>query len=274
MALDAPPPKSPVTNQGYERPPGREITGLTRANRGATEIPAEPARPAPLFSNEGVVRQAEMGRLGRGLSLGGSASPDFDRHDEPRVRDGRRRRAIGVVLFAGILGFALLGVASTAVLSVLPNNAASSRSRGPSSDIALVVVNIQFNGRRDSHGNGRGRRRRPALHCRREPSGRARGDRRAEAGYADAGPDPATHPQTTCSDGPARADTHLHASANANVTADSDVAAHAHACGQFRCLRARRVDQRREHGDLLGSAGHKRHFHNRWLGQRQMRALV
>jgi outer membrane biosynthesis protein TonB len=146
MALDAPPPESPVTNQGYIRPPGREITGLTRANRSATEIPAEPARPAPLFSNEGVVRQAEMGRRGRGFSVGGSGSPDLDRHGEPRVRGGRRRRAIGVVLLAGLLGVAVLGVASTAALSALPNNAAPSRSLGASSDIALGVVNIQAKG--------------------------------------------------------------------------------------------------------------------------------
>jgi hypothetical protein len=93
----------PVTVEGYVRAPGREIPGLTRAHQdepeaaatilpasddptrkymrpaaGLPEVPgiiraapaeqealAEAAKPAPLFSNEGVVRQSEARHKGR-----------------------------------------------------------------------------------------------------------------------------------------------------------------------------------------------------------------
>jgi hypothetical protein len=86
----------PVTVEGYVRAPGRDVAGLTRAHHNepkasaapddptrkymrpspevpgitraapaAEEAPAESARPAPLFSNEGIVRQYEARYRGR-----------------------------------------------------------------------------------------------------------------------------------------------------------------------------------------------------------------
>jgi outer membrane biosynthesis protein TonB len=143
MAVDAPltsqpvtaasaPATSPVTNQGYVRPPGRDVPGIIRAPIIAAEIPAEPARPAPLFSNEGMVRQAEVRRGSRIL--------------DPRVRGGIRRRAVGAMLLAGLLGVVLLAFAPAAVLSLLPNNSGLARSPGASSNAVLGVSRTQPDG--------------------------------------------------------------------------------------------------------------------------------
>ena len=202
----AAPARSPVTIPGYVRPPGRDIlgltrahhdepdapisasatplvptplpvsdvTGITRAHHDEAETPGEPARPAPLFSNEGMVRQAEVrGRsrglgpiagvfgallasgtalghrleshlpgaetaaTGRSLSPLDSGSPAFDRSGDPGVREGRRRRAVGAMLLVGLLGVVAVGFAPAAVLPPLPNGTAPSRSPGTSSNIAL-----------------------------------------------------------------------------------------------------------------------------------------
>jgi outer membrane biosynthesis protein TonB len=206
---------SSVTIQDYVRAPGRDIPGLTRAHRdepetptpastlpfvptplpapdvaGITrahhdeaETPGEPARPAPLFSNEGMVRQAEVRRRrrslgpiaggfgallvsrtalghrhethlpgaetaapGRGLSPLDSGSPALDRSGAPGVRGGRRRRAVGAMLLVGLLGVVVVGFAPAAVLPLLPNNTAPSRSPGTSSNIALGDASTLPNG--------------------------------------------------------------------------------------------------------------------------------
>ena len=211
----AAPARSPVTIQGYVRPPGRDILGLTRAHRDEPEAPtpasapplapmplpaadgagiirahhdeagtpAEPALPAPLFSNEGMVRQAEVRRRSRSLgpiagvfgallvsgtalghSLGShlpgaktaatgrslspldSGSPAFDRSGESPLKDGRRRKAAGAMLLAGLLGVAVIGFAPAAALPLLPSNTVSSRSPGVSSNIALGDASTQPGG--------------------------------------------------------------------------------------------------------------------------------
>ena len=143
--------------QGYVRPAGRDIPGLTRANRDETEVPAlasapplaamprpsadapsitrahpdqaeahaRPAMPAPLFSNEGLVRQAEARRASRG---------------NPRAERRRRGGAIGAILLAGLAGVLAVGFNPSAVLSLLPSDTALSASPGAPSNVALAAT--------------------------------------------------------------------------------------------------------------------------------------
>lgn len=172
---------SQVTPQAYVRPPGRDTPGLTRADRPRAETPT-PAS-APLFSNEGLVRQAELRRrsrvpgpaagvigallasgaaLGRGLgshfpgaknratarslSPGDPGSPDFDRNGDPRAQGGRRRSLVAAILLAGLLGVVLIGFAPAAVFSLLPTGLASSSAPRTSSEVARGEMGTQPDG--------------------------------------------------------------------------------------------------------------------------------
>ena len=172
---------SPVTPQVYVRPPGRDIAGLTRADRPGPETPT-PAS-APLFSNEGSVRRAELRRgshvpgsvagvigslfasgtaLGRGLgshfsraktgattrslSPGDPGSPDLDRNGDLRAPGGRRRSLVAAILLAGLLGVVLIGFAPAAVRSLLPTRPASSSTTRASSEVALGEMATQPDG--------------------------------------------------------------------------------------------------------------------------------
>lgn len=170
------PASPPVAIQGYVRSPGREILGLTRAHREEAEIPAAPATPAPLFSNEGMFRQSEAQgrsripgpvagvigallvsgaafgqRLGSHLprSKTAATSPGLsplDRQSDPPVRGRSRRRAVGAMLLACLLGVVLVGSAPAAGLSGLPQNGALALNPGASSNIALGDASTQPDG--------------------------------------------------------------------------------------------------------------------------------
>ena len=208
-AMGASAPAGPQnTSQGYVRPPGREIAGLTRAHRdepeaptqasaqtqasAPTSVPAPPTPPdvpgitrarheegeipavrpklEPLFSNEGMVRLAEAQEksrvlgpaagvigalvvsgtaLGRGLGshLPGTKNAAPSRSlppvDDPRARGGRRRRAAGALILAGLLGVITIGFGSAAVLSLMPNSTGLASGPGDSSSIAVGVASMQ-----------------------------------------------------------------------------------------------------------------------------------
>jgi hypothetical protein len=168
----------PTSHQVYVRPPGRDVPGITRANRDEPETATQAS--APVFSNEGKIRQAEVRRrsrilgpvagvlgalsiagiaLGRGLgshlpgaktaATRSSLSPleagsaDFDRSGTPRVSGGRRRRTVGAMLLAGLLGVVVLGFGPAAILPLLASNTAPSRSPGAQSNVALGDASTQ-----------------------------------------------------------------------------------------------------------------------------------
>jgi hypothetical protein len=96
-----------------------------------------------------VVSGSAVGRgLGSHLSGTKSAAPGCTRPpaDDPRARGGRRRRAAGALILAGLLGVILIAFGSVAVLSLMPNNTGLASSPGDSSSIAVGVASMQPDG--------------------------------------------------------------------------------------------------------------------------------
>jgi hypothetical protein len=168
----------PTSHQEYVRPPGRESPGITRANRDEPEVATQAS--APVFSNEGKIRQAEVrprrrtlapvagvlgalsvGAIALGHGLGSllpgakkatthsglspleAGSPGFNRGGTPRVNGGRRRRTMGAMLLACLLGVVALGVGPAAILPLTASNAAPSGSPATRSNVALGSASTQ-----------------------------------------------------------------------------------------------------------------------------------
>jgi len=168
--VPAGPARPPVTVQDYRRPPAKYSPSIIRAAHDPEA--EETAVPAPLFSNEGIIRQAEAQRrsrflgpvgglvvalLGAGKAFGHTGessradadtllagpgdvvlvaeSPDFDSIGNPRRRSHRRRS--GVIL-AATLVVALAGLALGGAFLPMEKVPAATASPGSPPKVAAL----------------------------------------------------------------------------------------------------------------------------------------